>query len=287
MTTSSVKAEAADEARAGQSRFISLSTVPPSALWSRSGSPTPVLPAANINTTPPSPALHWLESSREQPPEQAVYCGADSNGPQTSLLAPSSAITTTDAGSAAVRADDATNSAEPQHGSQQQGEMMVEQQTGPEDQQKAQLSTENEGGESETDWKGIQEVEMEAMAAGQQLARDNSSALREVRRAMQNETDKQDARDKLNTQSQQDATEKVNAETQQQVQELQVESSLWSIQEVELEALAAGQQLAVDNSQALREVKQQLQEVQQGGAPSLDCHHSCRAVSVLQQWCSG
>ena len=97
-----------------------------------------------------------------------------------------------------------------------------------------------EQAEVEADLEGTQEVERETLAAGQQLARDNSQALRGVRQAMQAESDSPGRQLQLEDESQ-DGT------------------SLSRIQESEREALAAGQQLAEDNSQALREVRQAMQ----------------------------
>lgn len=89
------------------------------------------------------------------------------------------------------------------------------------------------------DWEGEErEVEGKALAAGQQLARDNSLALQEVKQAMQAESDR------------------LKADVEE---DLQDEASWRSIQEVEREALAAGQQLARDNSNALQEVRQTMQ----------------------------
>lgn len=45
----------------------------------------------------------------------------------------------------------------------------------------------------EFNWAQEREVEREALSAGQQLARENSSALRDVRQAMQGRSDRHDA----------------------------------------------------------------------------------------------
>ena len=93
---------------------------------------------------------------------------------------------------------------------------------------------------ADLDWAKEHETEREAVAAGQQLARDNSQALREVRQAMQAESDRP-------------------GRQLQQEDESQDDTSLSRIQESEREALAAGQQLAEDNMQALREIRLAMQ----------------------------
>ena len=91
------------------------------------------------------------------------------------------------------------------------------------------------------DWEQEQEVEQQAMAAAQQLARDNSLALREVRQAMQAESESREA-------------------SLQEEEAVQGDSSLNKIEEVEREALTAGMQLARENSVKLREIRQAMQE---------------------------
>lgn len=93
----------------------------------------------------------------------------------------------------------------------------------------------------DVDWTREQDVERAALAAGQQLAKDNSQALREVKQAMQDAPNRHDAQP-------------------QEEQELQDETNWSNIQQVERDALAAGRQLARDSSQALREVRQAVQE---------------------------
>ena len=91
------------------------------------------------------------------------------------------------------------------------------------------------------DWKQEQEVERQAMAAAQQLARDNSLALREVRQAMQVESETREA-------------------SVQEEEAVQGESNLNGMEEVEREALTAGMQLARENSVKLRGIRQAMQE---------------------------
>ena len=91
------------------------------------------------------------------------------------------------------------------------------------------------------DWEQEQEVERQAMAAAQQLARDNSLALREVRQAMQAESETPEA-------------------SVQEEEAVQGEFNLNKIEEVEREALTAGMQLARENSEKLRGIRQAVQE---------------------------
>ena len=103
------------------------------------------------------------------------------------------------------------------------------------------LDADSEKATDNVDWAEEQEVEREALAAGQQLARDNSQALREVRQAMLPEA------------------ERHNVAPEEAEGQMQDETSWGRTQEVEREALAAGQQLARDNNQALQEVRQAMQ----------------------------
>ena len=103
------------------------------------------------------------------------------------------------------------------------------------------LDADSEGATDDVDWEREQKVEREALAAGQQLARDNSRALREVRQAMQ------------------EASDRHTVAPQEEEGEVDNDTSWSRTQVEEREALAAGQQLATDNGQGLQEVRQAMQ----------------------------
>lgn len=228
-----VEAAKTEQATGTPSRHTSLATQPPSALWTPPGSPnpTPTIPNTTHHTSM-LPVTSQQEGSSDEQYQPAAYHAADDIRQEQQASEPDSAAEMHNPVTPAASAVEAQPGAQPHDGSSDR------QQTGLQPQQQPVSHNDAESAISAVHEEAGQEVQRETLAAGQQLARDHSLALRDVRQAMQAESDRRNA---------------------QAEEEAQGEASWRSIQEVEREALAAGQQLAQDNSQALQEVRQSMQ----------------------------